>query len=274
MNKLEGLRRLPLVAACAALAAVSISVQAEVQTLSQNPIPQVPYESAAKHTQAEPLAISQVQPTPEQLGDALMGHKRYQAAIEAYKKAPLDSAGVWNKMGIAYQLMLDPEDAAACYRKSLKLDRRNANVLNNLGTIFDAQKRYHDAEGMYRAALRSNPGSAVVLKNLGTALLAEHKYKKGWAVYKEALAIDPHIFDQQTGPKVQDPASLQDRGAMNYYMAKGCARAGMTDCAINYLRLALNEGFTNPRKLAEDSEFAGMRESPAFQELMRVQKNP
>ena len=27
-------------------------------------------------------------PSPEQLGDALMAHQRYQAAIEAYKKAP------------------------------------------------------------------------------------------------------------------------------------------------------------------------------------------
>lgn len=274
MNKLERYFRLPLVAACTAFTAASILVQAEVQTLSQNPIPQVSYESAANHIQLGPLAMPPVQPTPEELGDMLMGHKRYQAAIDAYKNASPDSAVVWNKMGIAYQLLLDEDDAAACYRKSLKLDRRSADVLNNLGTIFDAQKRYHDAERMYRIALRSDPQSAIIRKNLGTALLAEHKYKKGWAVYKEALAIDPHIFDHQTGPKVQDPASLQDRGAMNYYMAKGCARAGMTDCAINYLRMALNEGFTNPRKLAADSEFAGLRESPAFQELMRVQKNP
>lgn len=274
MNKLEGFLRLPLVAACTLIAAVSTVVPATAQMLNRKQIPQASYELASNHIPLQPLVEPPVQPTPEELGDTLMGHKRYQAAIDAYKNAPRDSAGVWNKLGIAYQLLLDEDDAAACYRKSLKLDRRNASVLNNLGTIFDAQKRYGDAERMYRTALRSDPGSAIIRKNLGTALLAEHKYKKGWAVYKEALAIDPHIFDQRTGPKVQDPASLQDRGAMNYYMAKGCARAGMTDCAVNYLRLALNEGFTNPQKLAADSEFAGLRESPAFQELMRMQKNP
>jgi cytochrome c-type biogenesis protein CcmH/NrfG len=51
------------------------------------------------------------QPTPEQLGDALMAHQRYQAAIEAYKKAPRTEPAVWNKLGIAYQLMFDLTDA-------------------------------------------------------------------------------------------------------------------------------------------------------------------
>src|ERR1700749_225885 len=41
-------------------------------------------------------------PTPEQLGDALMAHQRYQAALDAYKKAPSNDATVFNKMGIAY----------------------------------------------------------------------------------------------------------------------------------------------------------------------------
>ena len=45
-----------------------------------------------------------------------MAHQRYQAAIEAYKKAPQDSAAVWNKMGIAYQMMFNLEDAIRCYQ--------------------------------------------------------------------------------------------------------------------------------------------------------------
>ena len=36
-----------------------------------------------------------------------MARQRYQAAIEAYKKAPRDSAEAWNKMGVAYQLMFN-----------------------------------------------------------------------------------------------------------------------------------------------------------------------
>ena len=45
-----------------------------------------------------------------------MAHQRYQAAIEAYKKAPTDDAAVWNKMGIAYQMMFNLTDAMHCYQ--------------------------------------------------------------------------------------------------------------------------------------------------------------
>ena len=220
------------------------------------------------------VVIQTHQPTPEEIADSQMGHQRYQAAIESYKKAPSDSPTVWNKMGIAYQMMFNMQDAMRCYQKSLKLDPRNSNVLNNLGTVYDSLKNYGMAERMYRKALKIDPRSPLILKNLGTAQMARHKYDKGWESYQAALAIDPHVFDHDSHLRVENPASVQDRGAMNYYMAKGCVRAGRIDQAIEYLRMALNEGFTNPKKIQADSEFASLRGVPAFEELIAEQKHP
>jgi Tfp pilus assembly protein PilF len=124
---------------------------------------------------------------------------------------------------------------------------------------------------MYRKAVKLDPRSALIEKNLGTSLLAQHHYKKGWAAYQAALAIDPQVFESSVSPRVDNPASVQNRGAMNYYMAKGCVRAGQNDCAIQYLRMALNEGFTNPKKIEADSEFAGLRGVPAFEQLLAAQ---
>src|SRR5215831_485499 len=215
--------------------------------------------------------VSMPQATPEQLGDALMAHQRYQAAIEAYKKAPPRDAAVWNKMGIAYQLMFDMTDAMHCYQTSHKLDPKNANVLNNLGTTYDAMKDYHQAEKMYRKALKIDSQSALIRKNLGTNLLAQHKYEKGWQQYQVAVKIDPTIFQGSSRLRVQNPASVSDRGAMNYYMAKGCVRAGMPEQAIEYLRRALSEGFTSPKKIIADNEFATLHGIPAFEELLSSQ---
>jgi tetratricopeptide (TPR) repeat protein len=208
---------------------------------------------------------------PEQAGDSMMAQQRYQAAIEAYKKAPR-SAEVWNKLGIAYQLMFNPIEASRCYQTSLKVNPKNAQVMNNLGTIYDSEKEYGNAERMYHKALKLDPKSALIYKNLGTNLLSQHKYKKGWEVYKTALELDPNIFRSTTSPRIQNPASSEDRGAMNYYMAKGCVRAGMNDCAIDYLRMALNEGFTSPKKIEADTEFAGLKGLPAFQQLLASQR--
>lgn len=211
---------------------------------------------------------------PEELGDTLMAHQRYQAAIEAYKKGPRDSAMLWNKMGIAYQMMLNLDEAQRCYEHSLKLDPRSAAVLNNLGSVYDSQKQYPNAERMYHKAIKYDPTSALIYKNLGTNLLTQHKYKKGWEVYQVALKLDPDVFQHSANPRVENPATVGDRGAMNYYMAKGCVRAGMNDRAIEYLRMALNEGFTNPKKIMADTEFAGLRGIPSFEQLLTAQGTP
>ncbi len=175
-------------------------------------------------------------------------------------------------MGIAYQLMFNLKDAARCYKASLKLNPNDAQVINNLGTVYDSLRESRQAERLYRKALKIDPNSAVVLKNLGTNLMAQNKINKGWEAYKKALAIDPTIFEERGGPRVENPASAKDRGAINYYMARSCARAGLSDCAIQYLRLALDEGYTTAKKLEHDSDFSPLRGIPGFDDLLKSEQ--
>jgi Flp pilus assembly protein TadD len=213
-------------------------------------------------------APPKIQATPEEIGDAFMAHQRYQEAIAAYKKDRQPDATEWNKMGIAYEMMFDARDSEHCYRESMRINPHDAQVINNLATVYDSQKKYKEAEHLYHKAIKLDPTSAIMQKNLGTNLLARHKYAKGWEAYSKALAIDPHIFDQSGNSAVQNTASLQERGAMNYYMAKSCVQAGLMERAIQFLRLAMSEGFTSPKKVAEDSSFAKLRDDPAFQQLI------
>ena len=250
--------------------AFAAAIASPVSAFAQGAVPVPETNPEIKRT----IIMEPSPPTPEEVGDSLMMHQRYHAAIDSYKKVPVTSADVWNKMGIAYQMMFDQTDATRCYQASLKLDPRNTHVLNNLGTIFDSSKQHGAAEKMYRKALKIDPNSAITQKNLGTNLLAQHKYKKGWEAYQAALHIDPHIFENSTSPRIDNPSSAQNRGAMNYFMAKGCARAGMNERAIDYLLMALNEGFTNPKKIIEDGEFASLRGIPAFERLLAAQSTP
>ncbi len=248
------------------LAMPSLRISAQIPSSQAQAVAPLPV--AFKTIDAQP------QPTAQEVGDALMLHQRYQAAIEAYKKVPGPSAEALNQMGIAYQMMFSLQEAAKCYEASLRLQPRDANVMNNLATIYDSLKEFSAAERIYIKALKIDPKSALIEKNLGTNLLAQHRYKKGWVAYQAALTINPQIFKSDGSPKVDNPASAQDRGAMNYYMARGCVRVGQNDCAIDYLRMALNEGFTNPKKIEADSEFAGLRGIPAFETLLAAQRNP
>jgi len=235
--------------------------------------PAQPTQSASP-TPAPDSATPPVKPpTAEQLGDSLVARQRYQAAIAAYSKAPEITADIWNKMGIAYQMLFNATDATRCYKQSLKLEPANSQVMNNLATVYASLKQYGQADRMYRKALKLDPKSAIVLKNYGTNLLAEHKYNRGWEAYQQALAIDPQIFADHNGPAVENPSNVQDRGAVNYYMAAGCARAGYSDCAVQYLCMALDEGFTTRKKIQADSQFASLRDNPAFRQLLAEQHN-
>src|SRR3954453_15063445 len=125
MRKDHGQRQLPPLVVIAFLLAAAAAVPA------QTPDQTTPAPTTAEATlpsQAVPAAAPVRAPvpnpnaTPEQIADSLMAHQRYQAAIEQYKKAPRDSPEVWNKMGVAYQLMLNLDDATRCYLQALKLD--------------------------------------------------------------------------------------------------------------------------------------------------------
>jgi len=252
-------------------AAALIAVPSLLLCQSSTPTEQSTKTVASAQVPAPPIPTSDVQATPEELGDAFMAHQRYQAAIQAYESAPRKSAELWNKLGIAYQLMFNNQDAARCYKKALKLNPKDANVFNNIGSVDMELKLYHAAVHAYRRAIKLNPESALFHKNLGTAYLAQRDYKKGWRAYQAALTLDPTVFSHAAGMRVQNPASLTDRGAMNYYMAKSCAQAGLDLQAVEYLRMALNEGFTHPKKVLDDPEFARLKTVPAFQQLMASQ---
>jgi Flp pilus assembly protein TadD len=213
-------------------------------------------------------------PTPEELGDSLEAHQRYQAAIAAYRDDSHPSAAVWNKMGIAYQMMFSQKDAVRCYKESLKLNPKSPMVYNNLGTVYDSVKDYSNAERMYKRALKIEPKSPLILKNLGTNLLVQRKYSKGWDAYQKAMALDPAVFQDHDSPTVSNPTSLHERGAMNYFMARGCVRMGQIDCAVQYLRLALNEGYTTIKKVSLDADFASLLDNPAYKALVQEQQQP
>jgi tetratricopeptide (TPR) repeat protein len=251
--------------------------QAPADPSSQPAAPaQAPAQSAVPAPAPAPpiIVIPTIQPTPEQVGDAQAIHQHYQAAIAAYSKATEFTPALWNKMGIAYQMMFNVKDAIRCYNASLKLDPKNAQVLNNMATVYDSQKQYGAGERYYRKALKIDPRSALILRNLGSNLLAQRKYKKGMEAYQTAQAIDPQIFEDHGGASVQNPTSVEHRGAVHYYMARTCASAGKPECAILNLRRALNEGFTNPKKIAGDGSFFGLRDLPEFQQLIAAQSAP
>src|SRR5579872_4517409 len=89
------------------------------------------FDSSTKTTPPQPP----VQLNAEQRGDILMARKMYREAVDVYKEGPLDSAIIWNKIGIAYHQMLQLEAARRNYEQAIKLNPQYSEAINNLGTV-------------------------------------------------------------------------------------------------------------------------------------------
>lgn len=243
---------------------------------SAPPIPFFSPFGVAQQSDSSPQTVSVAAPSridllsipPEKLGDLMMIHRRYLAAVEAYQRAPRDSAVVWNKLGMAYQHMYALDIAKLQYEKALQLDPKYAEALNNLGTVYYGQQNYHKAEKYYHKALHLKPNAATFYSNLGTAYFADHDYKRGIKAYRKAFSLDPEVFIGNPLDRVAEMAPTDQEIALNYALARLYAEAGMFKNAIHCLRVAFVYGFDDHSKLMKDSAFAALRKTPQFRLFM------
>jgi tetratricopeptide (TPR) repeat protein len=211
---------------------------------------------------------------PESRGDVLMAQRQYVAAIKAYREAPGNSAVVWNKIGIAWQHLFAIDEAKLAYNRALRIKPRYPEAINNLGTIYYAKKNYKKAEKLYRRALKLMPHSATVYNNLGAAYFAQGKFRQGAEAYRSAFAIDPAVFSADSFQGIPELGSSAQQARQNYCLAELFARAGMTDRAIEYLRKAFDEGFSDRKRLMKDRDFTSLRNTAAFAQLTGQKKRP
>lgn len=226
---------------------------------------------------AASLAFAQDSPPnttlpPDTMGDLLMARKQFREAADAYRQGPQDSAVTWNKIGIAYHQLGDLNAAKRNYEKAIKLDKTYADAINNDGTVYYAQKRYRTAIARYQQALKLRPEAASFWSNLGTAYYSRHRIKDMIDAYQKALALDPGVFEHKglVGTELQD-RSVSDRARYHYEMARIYAKTGKDDLALQYLRRSLEEGLKDKPKMIQAPEFAKLRETAAFKEIVALE---
>ena len=217
---------------------------------------------------APPPTTTHASLTPEAFGDVMLARRRYVEAIASYQLEPQQSSTLWNKLGIAYQHMLNEREARRYYEKALAANPKNAEAINNLATIMYGQKDYGAAVRLYRRALKLNPKSSAVHGNLGTAYFAQGKFKQGTEAYREALTIDPSAFEHDSAITVQQGTPARQRAEVSYFLAKAYAQSGDKDRALRYLRRAFAQGFNNRKKLMSDKELVSLRETPEFRQML------
>lgn len=212
--------------------------------------------------------------TPELRGDIYMARKMYREAIDMYREGP-NTAVLANKIGIAFHQLLLLDTAKKQYERAIKLNPKYPEAINNLGTIYYAEKNYKKAIKYYKRALKCGNASASIYANLGAAYFGRKDYKHATVYYEEALKLDPDVFEHHStfGTLMQE-RTIEERAKFHLYLAKMYAQSGKNDRAIIYLRKALEEGVKDRKKIPDMPEFASLKSSPAFKELLAENPKP
>ncbi len=212
----------------------------------------------------------------ENRGDIYMARKMYREAIDTFREGPAGNPVLLNKIGIAYHQLLQLDNARKSYEQALRLKPDYVEAMNNIGTIYYAKKSYRRALTWYSRALKLAPQesrSAPIYMNLGTAYFARKKYEDTTKAYEHAMALDPDVFERHGNFGVMlEERTVEERAKYHLYVAKLYAKDGRNELALQYLRKALEEGLKDKKKLDQEPEFAKLRDTPEFKELMATEQ--
>jgi tetratricopeptide (TPR) repeat protein len=242
------------------------------------PAQQAPGETTAASSSATPDVSPQQPLSPRQAAemhaDLFMARKEYREAIRAYEALLTNDrydAQILNKIGVAYQEMIDLHNAEKYYKKAMKADKTFASAVNNVGTVEYEKKHYRKAVKYYNKALKIRTDMATIYTNLGYAYFEQKKYLDAVMSFRQALNIDPTVFDRrgEGGATIQQ-RSTTDPGLFYFFVAKSYAMAGDAEHAAHFLKLARDDGYKEFTSCSKDPAFAKVIKDPRVQAVLTV----
>ncbi len=225
---------------------------------------------ASPQSETAPSAPERRELTLEDRADIFMARKAYADAVDYYFRAMKQrggsDAGLWNKLGIAYQQQMNYRAARKAYKRAIREKKDFPEPWNNMGTTYFMQDKPKKSLKYYRRAIELNAYNASFHVNLGTALYRRKKIPEALDEYRVALSLDPNVLTDRSSVGTV----LQARGAdprFYFYLAKVFASLGRAEEAVRYLRRAFEDGFSDQKRLDEDPDFQKISEYPAYLEL-------
>lgn len=241
----------------------------------QAPVNTAPATSSASPSTDTP-ANSNLTPrqTAELRADLFMARKEYADAVRAYKQILRNDrydAQLLNKIGVAYQEMIDLHQAESYYKKAMKVDKTFASAVNNAGTVEYEKNHYDKAIKYYEKALKLRTDMATIYTNLGYAYVEKKRYPEAVMAFRQALGIDPTVFDRKgEGGAIVQQRTTTDPGLFYFFVAKSYALAGDAEHAAHFLKLARDDGYKDFTSAKTDPAFAKVIKDPRMQEVLTV----
>ena len=177
---------------------------------------------------------------------------------------------IFNKLAIAYSRLQQFPQAEKAVERAIRLEPGYASAHNTIGIVYLANLSNKRAIRSFQEAIRLMPEEANFHVNLGQAYLREEKYQEGLRTFQKALELDPHILDNANVIELTPQSTEVVTEERLYQMARVFAELGNKESCLDYLGKALSAGFSDGRRLLNDTAFEKFFEDEEFLDLIAL----
>ena len=134
---------------------------------------------------------------------------RYQALI---LEPTLATATEWLNLGDKLLELSKVEEAIACYKQAIKLDKKLSAAYNKLGNTLIKKGELDRAITVYRQGIKIRQNNPRLHYNLGNALAQKQQYQQATISYNQAIELNPnnHLFYIKLGEALQKQGILEE----------------------------------------------------------------
>ena len=210
--------------------------------------------------------------TAELKGDLARIHEEFGNAVNYYRtalRAAPGDAKIENKLGLAYLQMGNRGSARKAFAQAIKFDPRSVNALNNLGAVDCLDKKYNAAIRYLKQALALDETVASAHLNMAEAWAGLGQMDRAMTEYARALELNADILSGSPDGVAVRINTPEQRARVDFLLAKAYAKRGNIEGALEYLRRAKENHFTDLAKVYDDQVFAGLWADPRLEKIVK-----
>jgi tetratricopeptide (TPR) repeat protein len=188
------------------------------------------------------------------LGIALMREGKIEAAIGQFQKAldvKPDFTKAQNNLERAMAIRKGLEDEISRLQALLKDSPESAELHFEIGNLYFRKGDQKMAMRKYKKALQLNPKFVPAINNLALVTAANQEYYKALTIFSDVLNYWP------------------DDAETHYNIACMYARLRRVDESIEWLKKAIDKGYTNWESIKRDGDLDNIRDSLAYKALIK-----
>ena len=177
------------------------------------------------------------------------------------------------------------EKAISHFREALRIKPDYIPARNNLKKALSIQKLFQEKSASIQEALKNRPNDPLLHYEMGNLYLAKGELNKAISEYQKALALQPrfpqalnnlalvYAKNKEYAKALSEFHKMLDHwpdNAETYYnIACMYSRLNRVDESIEWLKKAIDKGYTKWKNIKTDSDLENIRDSFAYRELIK-----